>query len=99
MIKCIEDIPKRFTIANSNIIIKIVDNLNGDYGNWSSSTNTISIAKCMGVVELTQEQVINTFWHEVFHVFQFYFNNKYKEAQAQCYANFMREFEESCKWN
>lgn len=48
-----------------------------------------------GVVTVSDEQMRNTFYHELFHAFQFYFNNEFNEAQAQVYANFMCEFIET----
>ena len=44
------------------------------------------------VVRLTEDQITNTFWHELIHCFQFYFDNSYSEAQSQVYANFMCEY-------
>lgn len=49
----------------------------------------------MGVVTVSDEQMRNTFYHELFHAFQFYFNNEFNEAQAQVYANSMCEFIET----
>ena len=46
----------------------------------------------IGKVELTEQQILNTFMHELMHVWQFYFNNHYDEAQAQVFANFMCEY-------
>lgn len=46
-------------------------------------------------VTVSDEQMRNTFYHELFHAFQFYFNNEFNEAQAQVYANFMCEFIET----
>ena len=40
---------------------------------------------------------LNTFWHEAFHSFQYYWNNKCDEDFAQILANFMCEFLESSK--
>lgn len=42
---------------------------------------------------MSDEQLRNTFYHELFHVFQFYYNNEFNEAQV--YANFMCEFIET----
>lgn len=44
------------------------------------------------MVRLTEDQITNTFWHELIHCFQFYFDNSYSEAQSQVYANFMCEY-------
>ena len=70
---------------------------NNNYGNWCDVTNTITIAKTIEledktVVELTEDQITNTFWHELIHCFQFYFDNSYSEAQSQVYANFLCEY-------
>ena len=43
-------------------------------------------------VNLTEDQIFNTFIHELVHCFQFYFDNSYNEAQAQIYANFLYEY-------
>ena len=94
------NIPESFKIANQTITVEIVKSIdNNDYGYFCDATNTIVLAKTLkvndNIINLTQEQIKNTFWHEVFHAFQFYFNNKYDEAQSQVYANFMCEFIES----
>ena len=44
---------------------------------------------------MSDEQLRNTFYHGLFHVFQFYYNNEFNEIQAQVYANFMCEFIET----
>lgn len=93
-------IPKEFKIANTKIIVQVVDQVTGRdgeevYGNYNSVTNTIKIARTIDGITLKDEQLFNTFWHEVFHAFQQFFDNKYYEAEAQCYANFMREFQDS----
>lgn len=95
------NIPKSFKIANQIIKVNLLNKVNNNgYGTFFDVTNEINLAKNIeaddgNTYQLTQEQIRNTFWHEVFHVFQFYFNNKYDEAQAQVFANFMCEFIES----
>ena len=87
------DLPSKFKIANHEIIVNIVEHAaDEDFGNFDSATNTITVAKFIDKVKLTDEQVLNTFYHELIHCFQFYFDNSSSEAQAQCYANFIREF-------
>lgn len=90
-------IPKSFKIAGQEINIIIEGSLpNNDYGYFCDATNEIHLAKTVKVEEeivtLKECQMFNTFWHEIMHVFQFYFDNNYSEAQAQVYANFMCEF-------
>lgn len=92
----ITDIPKKFTIANNVITVELVDELEGgEYGLYKDSTNTIKVARTVDGDALNDEQILNTFIHELIHVFQFYFDNNFDEAQAQCFANFIREFEKS----
>lgn len=73
---------------------------NNNFGYFCDATNTIKLAKTIdasyeGKVSMNDEQLRNTFYHELFHVFQFYFDNRIDEAQAQVYANFMCEFIET----
>lgn len=91
-------IPEKFECAGFTINVKLVDKLSSNvYGNYCDATNTITIAKTVevadiGIVELSHEQILNTFMHELVHVWQFYFDNHFDEAQAQVFANFMCEY-------
>lgn len=87
---------KKFKIANQTIRTKLVSSLEGgEYGKFNDAKNEILLATNVEVdgetIELTVEQIENTYWHEVIHAFQFYFNNSYDEAQAQCFSNFICE--------
>lgn len=94
-------LPDKFKIANQEITVVLEDSLpNNNYGYFNDATNTIKLARTLnteyeGKVKLTDEQIRNSFYHELFHVFQFYLNNKFDETQAQVYANFMCEFIDS----
>lgn len=94
-------IPEVFRVANQEIKVVIEDILpDNQYGYFSDPINTIKLARTIntqyvGIVRLSDEQIKNAFYHELFHVFQFYLNNTYDEIQAQVYANFMCEFLES----
>jgi hypothetical protein len=91
-------IPKEFKCAGNVITVNMVDKLKDhEYGNWCDATNTIELARSIYIdedntVELTEEQITNSFYHELGHCFQFYFDNSCDEAQAQTFANFMCEF-------
>lgn len=91
----------KFKIANQEITVVIEEILpNNNYGYFCDATNMIKLARTLktehdGVVTVSDEQMRNTFYHELFHAFQFYFNNEFNEAQAQVYANFMCEFIET----
>lgn len=90
-------IPESFECAGQLIQVKIVDQLPGNnYGLFYDTPGVIKIAKFLNVedygkVELTERQMMNTFWHEYFHCCQFFAGEEYSETQAQTYANFMCE--------
>lgn len=95
-------IPHSFKIANQLYKVEIQDLVfddNGDsvFGLHDSITSTISVATRIKRGEnyytLQDEQIKNSYWHEVFHAFNWFWNNNYDEALSQTFANFMRELE------
>ena len=92
------NIPESFRCAGLNIKVEILDKLpSNNFGEYCDATNTISIGRKVdvegkGEITLSDEHIINTFFHELIHVWQFYYDNHYSEAQAQSFANFMGEF-------
>lgn len=93
-------IPSKFRIANHYYNVELCQFIdNGDsFGIHDDLKLLIQVAECMKeddgeVIHLTEEQIKNSFWHEVFHAFQYYYCNKQDESLAQTFANFMREFE------
>lgn len=93
------ELPDIVRVAGNDIKVILEETLpNNDYGYFCDATNTIKLAKCIdtecdGKIILTDSQIHNSYYHELIHCFQFYFNNKYDEAQV--YANFMCEVDES----
>lgn len=87
-------LPSEFKCAGNTIKVELVEREdNNNYGNWCDATNTIAKTvelEDKTVVKLTEDQMTNTFWHELIHCFQFYFDNSYSEAQV--YANFLCEY-------
>lgn len=75
-------LPDKFKIANQEITVVMEDSLpNNNFGYFCDATNTIKLAKTIdtsyeGKVSMNDEQLRNTFYHELFHVFQFYFDNR-----------------------
>lgn len=71
------------------------------YGTHSDVLGEILLAKNIKLekelIPLKEYQIDNTFWHELFHAFQYFYNNEQDEALAQTFANFMCEFLESSK--
>ena len=92
------NIPKKFKIANQWYTVEMVDHLNdGDFGDFDSVRTKIRLAKRIysvdEYIELSEEQICNSFYHELFHAFNFHMNCECDETLAQSFANFMREFE------
>ena len=44
---------------------------------------------------LSKRQMENTFYHELYHSFQFYSGKEYSEVECNIFANFMLEFNET----
>ena len=96
------EIPKRFKIANHEykvIVEDFVYDSNGEtiFGLHDPVKLEILVATKMRrgdeIIELTDEQVYNSWYHELFHAFNFFWDNGGDESLAQSFANFMREFE------
>ena len=96
------EIPKRFKIAGHDYKI-IIENIVYDYdkesvfGYHDNVKLEIRIAKRVLIgsetIVLTPTQIENTFFHELFHAFNYYWNNEQDESLAQVFSNFMCEFE------
>lgn len=88
-------IPKEITIFKHTIKVRIVDILDDKFGEFDPVKNEIKIAQNAlskdEVVALSEIQTLHTFWHEVFHVFQWFYEGEYNEGQSQTYAGFMLE--------
>lgn len=92
------NIPSEFKCAGFTIKVKIEESLpDNEYGHFCDALNEISIARTIEVdhktIQLSEEQKENTFYHELIHCFQFYYDNDYSESQAQTFANFMCEYQ------
>jgi len=91
-------IPSSFKIGGQEYNVEIVDKLDDDiYGEYSYTPPVIRIARYSAGTEVPENQRKATFWHELFHAFQYMFDCTTDEAQAQCFSNFMMEFLESKK--
>lgn len=95
-------LPRKFKIANQEYIVKLLDHLDDrEFGNFDSVKAEIRIAEKVESAfdgelhDLTEEQILNSFWHEVFHCFNWHMNTECDETIAQSFANFMRELESS----
>lgn len=66
----VDIIPKKFKIANQWYTVEIVDHLeDADFGDFDSVRAKIRLARKVysldEYVELSEEQICNSFWHEV----------------------------------
>ena len=93
-------LPVKFKIANQEYKVKLVDYLDDrEFGEFDCIKAEIRLAKRIKSSydeefhDLSEEQILNSFWHEVFHCFNWHWNTDTDEGLAQSFANFMREFE------
>ena len=99
------NLPSSFKIANQEYKVYLVDALDEcNYGEFDSIKAEIRIAKKvkssydLEYYDLSEEQILNTFWHELFHCFNWHMNTDSDETLAQTFANFMREYEATKKY-
>lgn len=89
-------IPEEITILKHKIKVIHVRTLDGKFGLFDPVKNEIKIALYVlsddEEVALSPTQILHTFWHEVFHVFQWFYEGGFNEGQSQAYAGFMLEF-------
>lgn len=91
-------IPEKFTINTQEITVEIVDQLQDQrFGEYNSITDTIRIAKCIKnddgeVIKLKEEQILNSFFHELLHVFQWHCTGDTSETESSTYAGYFIEF-------
>ena len=96
-------IPDKFILAGFEITVNKVEKTDdNDYGYWDDVNNTIVIAKNISMkngelTSLSDRQIKNTFYHELYHAFQFYSGREYSEVECNIFANFMLEFDETKK--
>lgn len=94
-------IPEKFKVAGFKVSVDLVDKTDdNNYGYWDDVNNTIVIAKNISMkngelTPLSERQMLNTFYHELYHSFQFYSGREYNEMECNIFANFMLEFDET----
>ena len=92
-------VPKEFRIACHTIKV-VIDDKGDSYGCYDSLRNTIHLNLEVGdddhqYVAQSKEQFMNTYYHELVHVFQFFFNTDMDEALAQSFSNMICEYLET----
>jgi hypothetical protein len=102
------EIPDRFQVAGHPY--KIVkkqfvkdDDDDAVFGLHDMISNRIYLAQEFPLGESSymfeDHQKMNTFWHELFHAFNYYMNNEQDETLAQSFANFMCEFLKTAEYD
>ncbi len=95
-------IPREFTIANHTFKVTQYDELCLEdewvFGYFAYKDLEICIRVKSEGKMLPEEIIRNTFYHELFHAFNYLWNTDVDESLAQSFANFMREFESTTKY-
>lgn len=98
-----DNIPSEFELAG--IKFKVIEKesiLNDDkvtenYGEFDTNQNTITLAKTIYGEDITPQTRLNTFYHELAHVLQYYYNNKFDESFAQSIGNLLMQYNQTKK--
>ena len=88
-------IPSKFKIGAQWFTVEMVDELEDNYGEFEYVPPVIRLSRKANGRDLATNQIEATFWHELFHAFQYMYNCDTDETQAQCFSNFMMEFLET----
>lgn len=100
----VDFIPSEFVIANQKIKITIKDK-GEQFGLWDSLRNEITLYLEVKdddnntYVVQTREQLMSTYWHELFHCFNFFYNTECSEELAQSFSNLMCQYEATKIYN
>lgn len=102
-------IPTGYTIGGQDYKVEQLDTVRDDdddpvFGLHIPSRAKILVAKNFPVTDnlkhpFTKDQMVNTFFHEMFHSFNFMMNNEQDESIAQSFANFMCEFLKTARYD
>lgn len=97
------ELPTEFSIAGGKIIKVLKEDIleSGSYGDFCDIKSQIRIAeniKLEGVPqEISDEDIERTYYHELIHCFNYFYNCECDEALAQTFSNFMYEYMHSKK--
>lgn len=97
--ECVDFLPMEFTIANHKFKVIQYDSLYDEhdtflYGQFNYEDLEISVAiKNHEGNPLNKEIILNSYYHELFHLFNYLWNTETDESLAQTFANFIREYE------
>lgn len=94
-------IPDKFSISGTEYNVSVVENAEKDLGgavlgDFSGLIHEIRVAKkCLfenEVIDISEEEIIKTYLHELGHCFGWWYKNDDSEAFANAFSNFMFEY-------
>lgn len=95
-------LPKHFKFAGMDFTVSILDKVVDDedgtselYGDFNTNTNEIRIAKTIYGSKVTEQSMLNTYYHELAHALQYYYNNEQDESFAQSIGNLLMEYNQT----
>ena len=87
--KWVDYLPISFMVGNHLFNVIQYDELYDEDGNYNYGQFDNLLHK---------EIVLTSFWHEMFHAFNYLWNTDADESLAQSFANFMRELESTVEY-
>ena len=96
----IDYLPTSFKIGGYNMKVLQYDELYGDdgrnlYGQFDLDKQVIRIRIKIDDEYITKVNIYNTFWHELFHVFNYLWNTETDESLASTFAMLMVEYNQT----
>ena len=92
-------IPNKFKCAGTEISVVKKPCSENFYGEFISCEDSIiiydNILNDCSQIKVPDRKQLNTFFHELIHVFQHHAGMEFNEIQAQTFANFLQEFLET----
>lgn len=96
-----DNIPSEFELAGIKFKVIEKESIKDDdtelYGEFDNNQNTIILAKTIYGEEVTPQTKINTFYHELAHILQYYYNNELDESFAQSVGNLLMQYNQTKK--
>lgn len=98
-------IPKKFTVGGRTYTVKMYEDgdkdVHNNYGEFSQDYHTIKLSKTvrngLELIALSDDDILETFCHELGHCFGVYYKDDYSEEFAQAFGHFMFEYFKSLK--
>lgn len=96
-----DKIPSEFELAGIKFKVIEKESIKDDdtelYGEFDTNKNTITLAKTIYNDEVTPQTKLNTFYHELAHILQYYYNNGLDESFAQSVGNLLMQYSQTKK--